>query len=217
MAHHMQEYPATPDEAFQQLADTPFLPSMSWWDACAEALPPLTVNEPCVIGLDAGVKDDNFGLVMVTRHPMRHDDVAVRHVQVWKPQAGRPVDIRGAGGPREVLYALIESWNVVQVCYDPSQLLDLAGDLARDGRVYVSEFGQGPERLQADRLLHDLILQRRIAHPGDAELTTHIGNADAKLDTDGRRMRIVKREQSLKIDLAVALSQAVKRCLDLAL
>jgi len=217
MAHHMQEYPATPDEAFQQLADTPFLSSMSWWDACREELPPLTRYEPMVIGLDAGVKDDNFGLVAVTRHPTRHDDVAVRHVQVWKPTAQTPVDIRGAGGPREVLYALIESWNVQQVCFDPSQLLDLMGELARDGRVYVAEFGQGPERLASDRLLYDLIVQRRIAHPGDADLTAHVSNADVKLDTDGRKLRIVKREQSLKIDGAVALSMSAKRCLDLAL
>lgn len=192
-----------------------FLPSMSWWDACQEALPSLTRHEPMVIGLDAGTKDDNFGLVAVTRHPHRHDEVAVRHVQAWRPVGG-VIDFRAPGGPREVLNALIDSWNVVQVCYDPSQLHDMMTELFASGRVYVAEFNQGAERLVADRLLYDLITQRRIAHPGDAALRQHIDNANAKPDPDTRKIRIVKREPSLKIDLAVALSMAAKRCLDLA-
>lgn len=193
-----------------------FLPSMAWWDACYEALPPLTRNEPMVIGLDAGTKDDNFGLVAVTRHPYRHDQVAVRHVQCWRPQNG-VIDFRAAGGPRDVVNALIDSWGVVQVCYDPSQLHDMMTEMAQTGRVYVAEFNQGAERLTADRLLYDLITQRRLAHGGDALLRQHIDNANAKPDADTRKIRIVKREPSLKIDLVVALSMAAKRCLDLSL
>jgi phage terminase large subunit-like protein len=140
----------------------------------------------------------------------------VRFVQVWKPVSG-VIDFRAAGGPAEVLRALIASWNVAQVCYDPSQLHDMMTELRSDGRVYVSEFAQGAERLTADRLLYDLITQRRLAHDGNADLKQHIENADAKQDAETRKLRIVKREQSLKIDLAVALSMAAKRCLELAI
>ena len=217
MAHHMQEYPATPAEAFQALGDTPFLQSIAWWDACQEALPPLTRAEPMVVALDAAVSGDSFGLVAVTRHPARRGDVAVRHVQSWRPPAGGVIDYGAAGGPLEVLNALIDSWNVVQVTYDPYQLHAPMTELRKRGRVYVSDFGQQTERLEADAQLRQLIMQRRLAHPGDAMLTAHIANADAKVDAGESRLRIVKREQSLKIDLAVALSMAAHRCLRLSL
>lgn len=217
MAHHRQEYPATPSEAFQSLADTPFLDSMAWWDACQETLPPLTANEPMVVALDAAVSGDSFGLVAVTPHPTRAGDVAVRHVQAWRPRPGGVIDYDAPGGPMEVLRALIASWNVTQVTYDPYQLHAPMTALRNQGRTYVSDFGQQTERLEADADLRRLIMHRRIAHPGDAALTEHIRNADAKVDADERRLRIVKREQSLKIDLAVCLSMAVHRCLRLSL
>lgn len=217
MAHHRQEYPATPAEAFQSLADTPFLDSMAWWEACQEALPPLTASEPMVVALDAAVSGDSFGLVAVTPHPSRAGDVAVRHVQAWRPRPGGVIDYDAAGGPMEVLRALIASWNVTQVTYDPYQLHAPMTALRNQGRTYVSDFGQQTERLEADADLRRLIMHRRIAHPGDAALTEHIRNADAKIDADERRLRIVKREQSLKIDLAVCLSMAVHRCLRLSL
>jgi hypothetical protein len=217
MAHHMQEYPATPDEAFQALAESPFLPSMTWWDACAESLPALTRNEAMVIALDAAVSGDSFGLVAVTRHPTRPEDIAVRHVQAWRPPAGGVIDFDAPGGPLDVVRALIASWDVAQVCYDPYQLHQPMHALRNEASVFVDEFGQQSERLEADAALRQLIISRRIAHPGDAALTEHVRNADVKVDADGRRLRIVKREQSLKIDLAVCLSMAVYRCLKLAL
>jgi phage terminase large subunit-like protein len=72
-------------------------------------------------------------------------------------------------------------------------------------------FPQGAARLEADKGLLDLIEQRRIAHDGDATLRAHLDNANRKQDADGRRLRIVKRRQSQKIDLAVALSMACAR------
>ena len=59
-------------------------------------------------------------------------------------------------------------------------------------------------------LLH-LIEQRRFGHTGDAVLREHIDNANRKMDADGRRLRIVKRRHSLKIDLAVMLSMGAAR------
>lgn len=218
MAHHMQEYPATPEEAFQSLAELPFLPSMSWWDACQEGLPPLTRNEPMVIALDAAVSGDSFGLVAVTRHPARPGDVAIRHVQEWKPPTRGTIRYRGApDAPWEVTHALIASWNVVQVCGDPYQLHQFFTDLRDEGSVFVSEFNQGPERLEADKMWLDVITHRRVAHPGDPALRRHIDNSDRKVDETGHRLRIVKREEQLKIDLNVCASMATYRCLKLSL
>jgi hypothetical protein len=190
-----------------------FLASMSWWDACYEELPPLTNHEPMVIALDAGVSSDSFGLVAVTRHPTRRGDIAVRHVQEWRPVGGK-IDYQY---PESTLRALIASWDVVQVCYDPYQLHDMMTRIKNEGVVYVSPFAQGGERLEADRQLYDLIMQRRLAHPGDPALRAHIDHANKKPDPETRRLRLWKRVDSLKIDLAVCLSMAAYRCLNLNL
>jgi phage terminase large subunit-like protein len=69
-------------------------------------------------------------------------------------------------------------------------------------------FPQGSARLEADKSLLDAITQRQIAHDGNEDLRKHLDNADRKIDAESRKLRIVKRNYSLKIDLAVALSMA---------
>jgi phage terminase large subunit-like protein len=70
-------------------------------------------------------------------------------------------------------------------------------------------FSQGPDRLEADKNLLDMILAKRITHDGNPALRRHIDNADRKPDSESRKLRIVKREQALKIDLTVCLSMAL--------
>ncbi len=219
LAHHRQEYPATADEAFQSLADTPFIPDIGYWDACREELPPLDAREPIVVALDAATSNDSFGLVVVSRHPARLAEVAVRRVHEWRPVGGviRFGTADEPDTPRGVVEMLIRDYNVIQLCGDPYQLHQMFTEIRDDGRVYVAEFGQGPERLEADNQLRQLILARKLAHDGNEMLRRHIQNADAKTDDEAHRLRIIKRESSLKIDCAVSLSMAVKRCLDLAL
>jgi hypothetical protein len=217
MQHHTQEYPATPDEAFQSLAVSPFIEAMEWWDACRETLPPLGKREPIVIALDAATSNDSFGLAVVSRHPARKGDAALRMAMEWKPVNGK-IRFGSAGEPdtpRGTVERLIKECNVLQLTGDPYQLHDLFTSIREAGRVKVAEFSQGPERLEADNQLRRLILERRIAHDGNPVARRHIENADAKIDADARKLRIVKREQSLKVDVAVCISMAVKRCLDL--
>ena len=57
-----------------------------------------------------------------------------------------------------------------------------------------------------------MIRDRRLAHCGPPEIREHLLNADAKV-TEDSTIRIVKRSERGKIDLAVALSMAVDRCL----
>jgi len=193
-----------------------FLPSITLWDTCREDLPPLTKQEPMVVALDAATSNDSFGVVGVTRHPARPSDAAVRFVQEWKPRKGI-IDFQGSEddpGPERVLRRLISEYNVVQVCYDPYQLHDMATRLRNEGLGWFEEFPQGPGgekrpgRPIADKQLLDLIIARRIAHDGNAALRAHLDNSDKKPDPETRKVRIVKREQSLKVDLAVCLSMA---------
>lgn len=201
-----------------------FLPAMVLWDNCRDALPPLGKDEPCVIALDAGIHNDSFGLVIATRHPARRADVAIRYVQDWKPVGGQ-INFQGTDehpGPEMILRKMTERldgerprYNVQCVTYDPYQLHDLSQRLA--DLAWFREFGQGADRLTADKQLFDLIVNRRIAHDGDLRLRTHIDNANRKPDPETRKLRLVKREPGLKIDLAVCASMASFVCLALDL
>jgi hypothetical protein len=190
-----------------------FLPSITWWDGCREDLAPLDPFTPIVLAADAGVTNDSFGLIGVSRHPDRREDVAVRFVRVWYPR-GKPLDF-------DVIEAEIRSlcatWNITQVAYDAYQLHQMMTRLQNDGIVWTKAFSQGGDRLIADKQLLDVITQRRLAHDGDVELRTHIDNADRKAGDEAGKLRLVKRTAKGKIDLAVATSMAVARCLELNL
>ena len=171
-----------------------------WWDACTGDIPVFDPHTPVVIGMDAGVTNDCFAIVGVSRVG---DQVYVRFVRVWKPPKGGAIDF---AEPERALRDLKTQYNVVQVAYDPYQLHDLATRLRRYGVAWFREFSQGQDRLIADKNLYDAIRDRRITHDGNPELSDHMRHANAK--TEGDKLRIVKRAEHLKVDAAVALSMA---------
>lgn len=196
-----QEYPATADEAFQASHAERFLPSILWWDDCADpTLPPLD-RESVVLALDAGEVSDTFAAVAVSRHPTRYDEAAVRWVRVWEPTGGT-INFQAV---EDELRQFISRHTVVQLCFDRYQLRQMTQRLSSS--VWCVEFSQSTDRLIADKFLHDAVQSRRIAHGGDVTLRAHIDNADRKVEAQDR-LRIVKRRDSMKIDAAVALSMA---------
>jgi hypothetical protein len=196
-----------------------FLESMMLWDACREALPPLTRSTSLVLAADAGISSDTFALVGVSRHPTRRADVAVRYARAWVPSKMKKNDFDEIEAE---IRRLSKEYSVVQVPYDPMQLHQMMTRLVNEGVCWADEFNQWTERLIADKQLHDLITQRRLAHDGNEDLRQHIKNADRRTEDPDKtradnKLFIVKRQADLKIDLAVALSMAAKRCLDLNL
>lgn len=186
-----------------------FIPSLTWWDACYEDLPPLDAHTPIVIALDAGEVSDTFALVGTSRHPDpdRWHDAAVRLVRVWDPN-GTPLDFDAI--EREIIETILDRYNVVQICYDRYQLRQMTQRLS--SRAWCVEFSQATDRLIADKHLYDLIQSRHIAHDGNALLRSHVDNADRKVESQDR-MRIVKRRDSLKVDAVVSLSMSAYRML----
>jgi len=210
----------------------PFLPYILWWDQCREELPPLGRDEPLIVSMDAATGrqfnvSDCFALVGITRHPdpsRAEDSVAVRFSHVWQAQTGGKIDFRGTKeepGPERVLlrmcgYELEDDgslsfhpeirYHVIIVVVDPTELNDMIQRLTNANVCAFEELGQTHERYEADRQLLNLITQRRIAHDGDPELRMHVMAADRRLDSSDKRMRIVKRTSSSRIDLAVAVS-----------
>jgi hypothetical protein len=195
------------DAEWEDQGSTRFLPSITLWDACQEPLPALTAYEPMVLALDGAVSGDTFAVVGITRHPTDDERFAVRHVGAYEPH-GVALDFDAI---QKDIEHLIENFNIVQVCYDPYQLHQMGQHLA--SRVWAEPFSQGVDRLIADRLLLDSIISRRISHDGHALLRQHLDNADRKIEggEDGKKLRIVKRTQTARIDLSVATSMALYR------
>ena len=230
-----------PETAAEALAgdETSEYIAAATWNACYdEKLTQLRAGsrEPIVLGVDAAVTGDCFAVVAVSRHPQRHDDVAIRNCKVWRPSDhGGRVDfdeverfirwvIQG-GCPQQHPPSMpldgcrdcaagnftAPAYNVVMVTYDPYQMESMAQRLK--SIVWCFPFPQGREREIADSQMHKLALRGQLTHTGIAELGEHVLNARAKLSKDeDSRMRMIKRSPSRKIDLAVAASMAIDRC-----
>lgn len=186
------------------------------WKACEKKLE-FERWEPVVVGMDAATSDDTFAVVGVSRHPdpdLRDTDVAVRFSKIWKAPRGAKLDFEY---PENFIRQVCDDYNVTVVVYDEYQLHDMAGRLRKESVGAFSSFSQAGARIEADTDLRRLILRKGIAHQGDDDLTEHICNAAAKTDGDDRKLRIVKKSQSKKIDAAVALSMAAYECLRLNL
>ncbi len=187
-----------------------FLP-IEWVNACnmTDKYPNIPKNHPVVIALDAAVSDDTFAMWVGCRHPQEKDTVLTLRTYSWIPKHGEKIDYTGTEekpGPEIVLRELAKEFNVVCVTYDSYQLHHFTQRLKQEGLAYFRNFNQGADRLIADSQLRDLIKERKFWHRGEKVLLDHLQNADAKIDTEDRKIRIVKRVESQKIDMAVAAS-----------
>lgn len=187
-------------------AESAFVP-IEWYDACNNPLP-LRPGEktPLVMALDAAVSGDCFGAVVVSRDPLNKEGVAVRTVRKWTPPPGGKIDY---DGPRQFVKDFCKQHNVVEVCYDPYQLHDFCTRLQKEGVAWCNPFDQGEKRLKADKGLYDLIMGQKLRHDGSPDLREHIQNSNSKQSTqEDSKLRLVKKSENKKIDLAVCLSMA---------
>ena len=131
----------------------------------------------------------------------------------WKPPKNGKIQFTNFDDPEDPAFPegfirhLVDKYNVVILSYDPYQLEHFTSRLMAENVVWCKPFNQGPSRAVADKKLYDIIRNREIIHDGNQALTTHILNADSTAE-DSEKMRLVKRNESSKIDLAVALSMA---------
>lgn len=186
-----------------------FIPA-EWWEACKCEYDAVRSNEPCILTLDAGVVSDCFGVCMVTR---RDDKVQVQYIKKWQPTPGEKLDFEPI---EKEIRRLINAYNIVELAYDPYQLVSMAGRLRAEEVINVREFNQASPRAIADKRLFDMIRERRIQHKGDPDLTAHILNANRKPEDDNK-LRLIKRTPEGKIDLAVCLSMGCDRSFAYAL
>jgi len=197
----------------QWVSSTETFVPMEWFDACKRDnadWPKIDISrQPVIIAMDAGVSGAAFGMFAGCRHPQRPDEVLTLYSKKWEPPKGGKIDYQGtpeAPGPELELRRLIKTYNIIQVAYDEFQLHDMATRLKKEGLAWFRAFPQVSPRLIADSLLRDLIRERRFWHRGEADLREHVQNADAKIDPEDHKVRLVKRAEKLSIDVAVCAS-----------
>lgn len=183
------------------------------WQHCQTKLPSLKLKEKLILAVDVGLSDDHFVLIGVNKV---RGKVAVRVVKQWIPQKGKKLSFSNPNPkdkqsdveyPVGFIKMLAQKYKILVVRYDPYQAEKLAEDMMTERVCYWESFSQQSEREKSDSYLYSLIRDDEIFHNGNSELTQHIQNADAQHKGENK-LRIVKRSQSLKIDLAVALSMA---------
>ena len=216
MGEHQRNWflPRTAEDALSGSGEDAFVDVAHWLGCIDESLPELLPGSkvPGVLALDAGVSDDYFAAVLVTRHPRHHDQIAVRAVRVWKPPPGgaeieqdpieqwiRTICLGGcvtglhpnarAGTPQPdpsceqcAAENRVESYNITQIAYDAYQLVGLAQRLTKDHVTWCRKFGQGEERALADHSLKLMMIGRTVSHGGQSELTEAVRNAKAKVN-----------------------------------
>lgn len=188
---------------------------MEWLKHCEEAPPALRKNQNVIIAMDAAISGDCFGLLMVSARD--GDELDVRYARKWIPPKGGKLDFRKGNaqegdpddGPEAELRRLLEEYNVVEVAYDPYQLEDLAMRMSGELLAVFYAFNQGGERAVADKSLYDRIRSRRIHYWNMPDFEEHVLNANVK--TEGEKMRLIKKSEQMKIDLAVCASMAADR------
>lgn len=214
--YYEQESTTLTDSEFRRVHKNEFVSSTDsfiqpeWWAACKGELPALDKNDPIILVMDAAISGDCFGILGVSRHDGK---TAPRFVRKWTPPTGGKIIYKppSDGDPSDVTYPsgfirfLVEKYNVIEVAYDPYQLYSLATEMAQDLVCYFRPFNQQGDRLLADKALQDAIKSKEIIQDGNEDLTEHIINAAAASEGE-KSIRIVKKSNSKKIDLAVCLS-----------
>lgn len=202
-----------------------------WWDACHDARLPVLADgdtTPVVVGIDMAVSRDCAALVAVSRDPHAPDKkVAIRGVRIFNPKdSGGIIDQERMVRP--VIEDWAKRWNVICWVYDPHEMAKLAQDMTRAGVGWFKPFGQTNPRAIADKQLYDMVVGRQITWNKDTTLGDvgqrgmggntlyeHITKAGATTKSDSYRLE--KLSRNIKIDGAVAMSQAVYVAMQLAI
>lgn len=184
-------------------ATSAFIP-IEWWTACQSAYEPER-GEGMIIGVDAAATSDCFAVVMLSR---RGNDVYIHYARKWIPPKGGAISFKE---PEAEIRRLLNAYNVLEIAYDRHQLVDMMQRIRNEEVANTREFSQAGDRLVADKRLYDLIRDKRIHHTGEVDLKEHMSNAASETNKADSTLRIVKRDENLKIDLVIAVSMAAHR------
>lgn len=165
-------------------------------------------NLRIIVAVDVGLKHDSTGIVAVTKELNK---IRLVNSKKFQGRPGKEVDLEEQ--VEAYIRKLNNDFNLLEVRYDPYQFKRSAQTLEKEG-IKMVEYPQTLDRLTAmSQNLYDLIKGRNLILFNDHDLKKHLLNAQAKESTRG--WRIVKRETSKKIDLAISICMASQGAVEL--
>lgn len=180
------------------LTDTPGV-----WAECADEHAVPADGSEVVVGVDMALHGDHVGVIVAGVLP---DGRVGWWPRSWAPDSSGRVD--HADVFATIAGSIAQRWKVRAVTYDP-RFFELPARMLEDQGFTVVEFPQSPERLiPADGLLHQMVVDHRIAHPDDPTLTDHVANAAWSESERGRYLSKRRSVVAGKMDLVRAGSMA---------
>jgi len=160
-------------------------------------------SEVCV-GIDVGLKHDTSAIVLVGK--IDKDTLAVVDHRVFIPKEGQTLDLERT--VENAMLRFAEKYKIKVAFYDPYQFARSAKTMQNAG-LNMQEYPQTNSNCVAmSETLSGLLNNQSLMLYPDRELRQHLLNAQAKETPRG--WRLVKRKQTRKIDLAVALAISVQ-------
>lgn len=172
------------------------------WNAC-EGEVDLDPDRPTVIAVDAASKRDTTAVAVLQR-----DDEGVTHSRVWIMTADPDIGFLEYDTVEALIRDLASTFDVRRIGFDPYQMVPVMQRLDAEG-LPVELFPQSHVRMvPASNLLYDAIMEGRLRHDGDPEVTEQVLSAGVREVPQG--WRLDKRVRSRSIDAAVALAMGIQ-------
>lgn len=187
----------------------------SKWQACS-AHPEIEPGDPIVIGIDAALSRDSFGVAWVRVEEFEEvsddeEESPVRSQRIHaKAKKFEPLVEGGYIDPADVetfVLGLGARHPITKAYYDPAYMGLLASSLAERG-VPMEPFPQSAERMtRASETFQRIVLDGRLRHGGDPMLSEQLAATGTR--TGERGVRISKQRSGRKIDAVIALAMAI--------
>jgi phage terminase large subunit-like protein len=180
---------------------TLWVPSAAWHACAGDVL--IEPEKPAVIAVDAASKRDTTAVALV----QRAEDNRF-HTRVWLMRADDEVGYLDYEQVEALIRDLAATYDIRRIGFDPYQMVPVAQRLDAEG-LPVELFPQSHVRMvPASGLLYDAIMEQRLVHDGDPEITEQVLSAGVREVPQG--WRLDKRVRSRSIDAAIALAMGVQ-------
>lgn len=171
------------------------------WEACAGDVA-ITPDEPAVIAVDAASRRDTTAVALVQKHGGKF------HVRVWIMRADEEIGYLDYERVEDLIRDLAATFDIRRIGFDPYQMVPVAQRLDAEG-LPVEMFPQSHVRMvPASGLLYDAVMEHRLVHDNDPEVTEQVLSAGVREVPMG--WRLDKRVRNRSIDAAIALAMGVQ-------
>jgi phage terminase large subunit-like protein len=188
-----------------------------WWDKLVCLDGPIHLvkdhpgeGKPVIVAVDAGLKKDTSVVVGVYYDPeTRHIGLAFH--KIWTPIKGETLDLETT--VEEYLLEMSRIYTIIEVAFDPSQLLRSMGAMRKKGLRTFEYTQNAGNLLEMTNILYDLIKHRLLDIYEDDELKSHVVSAVIKNTTRGIQLTKNPALTTDPSDAAVAVAMAVTRAI----